>query len=103
METRSPEPPDDDAVGWAARYANPNGASADSARETITRVVVLGYITAVAMPPVGLIIGLVVAVRLAKPDSRRGLWIIGLSIIAAIAWVLTLATGLVNPNSNTSI
>jgi hypothetical protein len=55
------------------------------------------------MPPVGLIIGLVLAVRLAKPDSRRGLWIIGLSIIAAIAWVLTLATGLVNPNSNTSI
>lgn len=95
METRSPEPPDDDAV----RYAHPNGAPADPT----TRVVVLGYITAVAMPPVGLIIGLVLAVRLAKPDSRRGLWIIGLSIIAAIAWVLTLATGLVNPNSDTSI
>lgn len=71
-------------------------------RETIDQVVVLGYITAVAMPPVGLIIGLVLAVRLAKPDSRRGLWIIALSVVAAIAWVASLATGLVNPNSSTS-
>ncbi len=71
-------------------------------RETINRVVVLGYITAVAMPPVGLIIGVVLAVRLTTPDSRRGLWIILVSVVAAIAWALTLATGLVDPNSNTS-
>jgi hypothetical protein len=102
METRSPEPPNDDAARWAARYAHTNGSSASLARDTITRMVVLGYITAVAMPPVGFVIGLVLAIRLTKPDSRRGLWIIALSIVAAIAWVVTLATGLVNPNSNTS-
>lgn len=103
MESRPPQPPDEDAARWAARYSGTNGASANLARETLNRVVVLGYITAVAMPPVGLIIGVVLAVRLARPDSRRGLWIIALSIVAAIGWAATLATGLVNPNSNTSI
>lgn len=102
METRSPEPPNDDAARWAPRYAHTNGSTASLARDTINRVVVLGYITAVAMPPVGCIIGLVLAVRLTRPHSRRGLWIIALSIVAAIAWVVTVATGLVNPNSNTS-
>lgn len=70
--------------------------------ESVHRLVVLGYITAVAMPPIGLIMGLVLAVRLTKPRSRQGLWIIVLSIVAAILWAVALATGLVNPNSNTS-
>jgi hypothetical protein len=63
---------------------------------------VLGFITAIAMPPVGFVLGLLLALRLDKPHSRRGLWIVAVSIIAAILWVLTLATGIVNPNSNTS-
>ena len=54
------------------------------------------------MPPVGLVLGLVVALRFGRPDSKRGLWIIALSVVAAIVWVVTVATGLVNPNSNTS-
>lgn len=70
--------------------------------ESIQRLVVLGYITAVAMPPVGLVMGLVLAVRLNRPASRQGLWIIALSILAAIAWALAIATGLVNANSTTS-
>jgi hypothetical protein len=64
VESRSPQPPDDDAARWAARCSGANGASA---------------------------------------DSRRGLWIIALSIIAAIGWAVALATGLVNPDSNTSM
>jgi hypothetical protein len=74
----------------------------NSSRESIHRLVVLGYITAVAIPPVGFVMGLVLAVRLTGPPSRRGLWIIGLSIVGAIVWVLAIVTGLVNPNSNTS-
>ena len=70
--------------------------------ESVHRLIVLGYITAVAMPPVGLIMGLVLAIRLTRPRSRQGLWIIALSIVAAILWAVALATGLVNPNSNTS-
>jgi len=100
METRSREPTDHDAGGSA-------GDGADRARppspgERIQRLVVLGYITAVVMPPVGLIMGLVLAIRLAKPNSRQGLWIILLSVVAAIGWVVAVATGVVNPNSNTS-
>ncbi len=73
-----------------------------SPSDSIRRLVVLGYITAVAMPPVGLIMGVVLAIRLTKPDSRRGLWIIALSIVATIVWVLALVTGVLNPNSQDS-
>jgi hypothetical protein len=69
---------------------------------SIQRLVVLGYITAIAMPPVGFILGLVLVIRFGKPDSRRGVWIIALSIVAMSVWVLALATGLLNPNSQNS-
>jgi hypothetical protein len=95
-------PPIRDDSRWAADYAKDNDASANVSSDTIQRLVVLGYITAVAMPPVGFILGLVLAVRLTKPSSRRGIWIIALSVIAAIAWILALSTGLLNPNSNSS-
>jgi hypothetical protein len=73
-----------------------------SPSDSIQRLVVLGYITAVAMPPVGLILGLVLAIRLDRPYSKRGLWIIALSVVATGVWVLALATGLLNPNSQDS-
>jgi hypothetical protein len=98
----SPESPNPDTGRWATRYASPNGTSAHRGAQSVHRLVVLGYITAVAMPPVGFIMGLVLAVRLSKPESRRGLWIIALSIVAGILWVIAIATGVVNPNSNTS-
>jgi CHASE2 domain-containing sensor protein len=47
-------------------------------------------------------IGLVLAVRVRAPASRRGLWIITLSVVAAIGWVLAVATGLLSPNTTTS-
>lgn len=75
--------------------------SAHISPESIQRLVALGYITAVAMPPVGFIVGIVLALRLSRPDSKRGIWIIAVSVIAAIVWLLALATGVFNPNSNT--
>jgi hypothetical protein len=78
------------------------GRLASLSSESIQRVAVLGFITAVAMPPVGLFLGVLLAARLEKPYSTRGRWIIVVSVIAGILWVLTLATGIVNPNSNTS-
>lgn len=98
----SPTPPTRDDSRWAAGYATHNGASPTPRNDSIQRLVVLGYITAIAMPPVGFILGLLLAVRLTKPNSRRGIWIIAVSIIAAIVWVLALASGLLNPNSNTT-
>ena len=98
----SPRPPTRDGSRWTAGHASNNGAAANASSESIQRLVVLGYITAVAMPPVGLILGFLLAVRLAKPNSKRGIWIIVVSIIASIVWVLLLATGALNPNSNDS-
>jgi ABC-type sugar transport system permease subunit len=98
----SPTPPTHNGRGPAADYRGAGGNLARLPSETIQRVVVLGFITAVAMPPVGFVLGLLLALRLDKPHSRRGLWVVAVSIIAAILWVLTLATGIVNPNSNTS-
>jgi hypothetical protein len=98
----SPLPPIRDDSHWAADYANDNGAAAPAPRDSIQRLVVLGYITAVAMPPVGFILGLVLALRLTKPNAKRGIWIVAVSLVAAIAWILALAVGLLNPNSTTS-
>jgi hypothetical protein len=103
-------PPIPDGSRWAAENAANNAANnganhAGPARisgESIQRLIVLGYITAVVMPPVGLILGLWLAVRLDKPNSKRGMLIIAISVIAAVAWVLALVVGLLNPNSDTS-
>jgi hypothetical protein len=98
----SPLPPIRDGRRWDVDNAASNGGPATVARESIQRLVVLGYITAVVMPPVGLILGLLLAVRLAKPNSKQGILIIAVSVIATIAWVLALVVGLLNPNSETS-
>lgn len=97
-----PRPPTRDGSRWTAGHPSNNGAAASASSESIQRLVVLGYITAVAMPPVGLILGLLLALRLGRPNSKRGIWIIVVSIIASIVWVLLLATGALNPNSNDS-
>jgi hypothetical protein len=93
-------PPIQDGGRWDADYAKTNGASANVPSDSIQRLIVLGYICAVAMPPVGFILGILLYVRLTKPNSKRGVWIIVVSVIAAIVWVLALATGLLNPNTN---
>ena len=65
------------------------------------RLVVVGYILAVAMPPLGFVLGIVVAVRGARAKSRHGMLIIAVSVIAAIAWVVILTSGaLTTPNQN---
>jgi hypothetical protein len=99
-------PPIPDRSRWAAENAASNGAN-HAARSRISsestqRLVVLGYITAIAMPPVGLVLGLWLAVRPDKPDSKRGIWIIAISVLAAIAWVLALVVGLLSPNFDTA-
>ena len=96
----SPTPPTYNGSRPGAEYGR--GRLARLSGESIQRVVVLGFITAVAMPPIGFVLGLLLAVRLEGSDSKRGRWIIAVSVIAAILWVVTLATGVVNPNSNTS-
>lgn len=95
----APKPPTRDGR-WTAGHESNNGARGNGPSDRIHQLVVLGYITAVAMPPIGFIMGLVLGLRLPKPNSERGIWIIVLSIIASIVWVLLLKTGVLNPNSN---
>lgn len=85
----------------AIDYAG-DGGPATLSGDSTQRLFALGYITAVTMPPIGLIVGLVLAVRLGKPDSKRAVWIVILSVIAALLWILALATGLLNPNSTSA-
>lgn len=91
-------PPPRQSPDHAAGGSAPSNLSSD----TLQRLVVLGYITAVAMPPIGLILGLLLAGRLNKPNSKQGIWIIVVSVIATGVWVLALAVGLLDPNSDTS-
>jgi hypothetical protein len=70
--------------------------------ETALRFVVVGYITAVAIPPLGLIIGIVIATR-SRPEAKHGRWIVLVSVVAGVVWVLVFTSGvLTTPSSDTS-
>lgn len=69
----------------------------DSAR----RLIVLGYITAVAMPPIGFILGIVIATR-RRAIYKHGALIIAVSLIAAVIWVVLLSSGVLTSTSSDS-
>jgi hypothetical protein len=54
---------------------------------------------AVSMPPIGFILGIVVAVRFTKMNSRHAAWIIVVSIIASLVWTLIILSGALNTPS----
>jgi hypothetical protein len=68
--------------------ASSNGSDPRSARVTLERVVVLAYILAVAMPPLGFVIGLGL-----RAKSKHWVWIILLSIVAAAIWAVIINSG----------
>jgi hypothetical protein len=67
--------------------------------DTGRRLLVLAYVTAFAIPPVGFILGIVVAIRL-KAYSRHALWIIAISLVAGVIWVLVFSSGVLTTESN---
>lgn len=85
---------------WTADYASSNGASGPAPSPGPGRLVVLGYITAFALPLLGLFLGIVIATRPARSTSRHGRWIIGLSIVASVIWVLVFTSGALTSTSN---
>ena len=93
-------PPNPDGDRWPVDYASTNGANAGAGSESADRLVVLGYITAVAMPLIGFIVGIVVLTRPAKANSRHGVLIILVSIIASVAWILVFTSGAVTATNN---
>jgi hypothetical protein len=92
-------PPTPDGEHWASDYVSSNGAGGKGRNESIRRLVVLGYITAFAMPPIGFVLGIVVAARPSKSNSKHGLWIILISIISAVLWTLILLSGVLSVTS----
>ena len=85
---------------WTTDYASSNGASGRTPSAGPSRLVVLGYITAFALPLLGLVLGVVVATRPARSTSRHGRWIIGISIIASVVWALVFTSGVLTSTSN---
>ena len=69
-----------------------NGARPRLDQSTRQRLVVVAYILAVAVPPLGfaIAIGLMLSPRL---RSRHAVWIILLSIVAAAIWLLMINAG----------
>ena len=74
-------------------YVSSNGAASHAETQRRLRLVVVSYILAVAMPPLGLILGIVVATRPAKATAKHGIWIILISLVAALVWALIIAAG----------
>jgi hypothetical protein len=75
-----------------------NGAGSRSRQITTQRVVVVGYILAVAVPPLGFAIGIVLMLRPRLP-SRHGALIVLVSIIAAVTWLLLVNAGALKDTS----
>jgi hypothetical protein len=92
-------PPTPDDERWDADYASRNGAAANVRSDSVHRLVVLGYIMAVSMPPIGFFLGIVVAIRSTKMNSKHGAWIIVVSIIASLVWILIITAGALNTTS----
>lgn len=61
---------------------------------------VLGYITAVTLPPIGPIVGIVLGTRPAKGSSRHWMSIIVVSIIGAVLQGLVFGSGALTSTSN---
>jgi len=98
MSAKRPPTPDDRQ--WTVEYVSSNGATADVRSDRAHRLVVLGYITAVALPLIGLVLGIFVATRGTKATSKHGLWIIVVSIVASVAWILVFTSGLLTETNN---
>ena len=94
------KPPAPNGKPWTGDYASSNGATANARTDTPGRLVVLGYITAFAMPLLGLFLGIVVVTRPAKATARHGRWIIAISIVAGIIWALVFLSGALTSTTN---
>jgi MFS family permease len=69
--------------------------------EGALRMVVASYILAIAMPPVGAIMGILVATRLGQPYSKHWKWIILVCVVAGAIWAVIIGNGALSTNNNT--
>jgi hypothetical protein len=96
-----PTPPRGDDGDWTSDYVSANGKAGGRPRDPgADRLLALGYITAIAIPPVGLVIGIIIAIRFGRPYSTHVGWIVGLSVVAAVVWVLILSSNVIDTSTN---
>lgn len=82
-----------DGQRWTGDHApsislTPRSApTATAERESAGTLVVAGYITAVLIPLVGFVLGIVATTRPAKATARQGPWIIVLSVVAFVIYL----------------
>jgi 4-amino-4-deoxy-L-arabinose transferase-like glycosyltransferase len=81
-------------------YPSGNGATDKAWNQSYLRLVVVSYILAVAMPPLGLVMGFVVLARGRRARSRHGWLIILVSVLAAGAWAVVIASGALTATNN---
>jgi hypothetical protein len=94
-------PPTSEHEHWTPDPGSSNGTLDSAIRQKAMRLVVVAYISAVAMPPIGLILGVMVATRPLKKVSRHAVWIILLSLVAlGIWWLLFNSGSLTSDNSD---
>jgi hypothetical protein len=70
--------------------ASRNGSDPRSARVTTERIVVLAYILAAAMPPLGFLLGIGLG---ARAKSKHWVWIVLVSVVAAVIWAVIIKSG----------
>lgn len=59
----------------------------------VSGLVVVGYITAVVIPIVGFILGIVAATRRYEPQTaRHGVWVIVVSVVAFFVWLAIISS-----------
>jgi hypothetical protein len=70
-----------------------NDAASNDGGARIRRLVVLAYLLAVSIPPLGLILGIALSLRAGRRYSLHGVLVIALSIIMGIVWIGLLSSG----------
>lgn len=92
--------PSSDEERLNAEYRSQNGATRAAAHGGLERLIVLSYILAIGMPPLGLILGIALAFRTRAPRSRHGAWIILASIFAGLVWIAIITSGALTATNN---
>jgi hypothetical protein len=75
-----------------------NGSRPYSRPTALQRAIVVAYILAVALPPLGLATGLVLMLS-PRLRSKHGVWIVLLSIAAGVVWALLINAGALKDTS----
>jgi hypothetical protein len=92
--------PGSEDEGWSTEFRSRNGSTRAPSGDGVQRLIVVSYILAVAMPPLGLILGIGLALRMRTNRSRHAAWIILVSIFAGIVWIAIIASGGLTATNN---